>query len=311
MPQVFFLVLEGINLLDLAGPAHVFDAAREFGVPYQVRFCGLGKKPVASHLGLGLAGLEHISQIKPRTGDLVFIPGVHRVDHRREEAGGSVAWLRAAHRRGATLCSVCTGAFVLAWAGLLDGRRSTTHWTRVEALRAAAPKSQVHGEVLFVEDDNVFTSAGVSSGIDLALSILESRHGALLATRVARELVVYLRRPADHAQGSVYLDYRNHLRVGVHRVQDWLATHPERHATLPELARIAALSPRHLSRLFRQATGITIQQYRTRLRLERARRMQSNPEMTCDAIATACGFGDARQLRRIRRQDLLAHQPKH
>ena len=310
MPQVFFLVLEGVHLLDLAGPAHVFEAAREFGVSYQIHFCGLGKKPVASQLGLRLAGLESMAEAKPQAGDLVFIPGVHRIAQRRQQADRPGAWLRAAHHRGATLCSVCTGAFMLAWAGLLDGRRSTTHWSQVEALRAAAPRSQVQGEVLFIEDGNVYTSAGVSSGIDLALAVLESRHGAFLATRVARELVLYLRRPGDHAQGSVHLDYRNHLRVGVHRVQDWLATHPDRRATLPELARIAALSPRHLSRLFRQATGITIQQYRTRLRLERAHHLQSDPEMTRSAIAAACGFEDARQLRRIQRTALLAHQPK-
>ncbi len=311
--RVYFLVLEGVNLLDLAGPAEVFAATREFGIVYDVHFCGLGRREVTSQLGLRLAGLESCARVRPGKGDLVFIPGVHQVERRQDALAAAGDWLRRAQRDGAGLCSVCTGSFVLAWAGLLDGRRSTTHWSRVEQLRLAAPASQVLGDVLFVEDGDVYTSAGVSSGIDLALHILERRHGALLATRVARELVVYLRRTGEHAQSSVYLDYRGHLRAGVHRVQDWLAAHPERRATLAELAVIGGLSPRHLSRLFRQATGITIQRYATLLRLERAQSLRANPELTQGRIAAACGFRDARQLRRLRRaerEDLAGRKEK-
>ena len=299
--QVFFPLLDELNLLDLAGPAHVFQSAESFGFPYRLRFCATGAQ-VTSSLGLHLCKLERLTDAEPQRGDLVFIPGAERTTLDHSATPELINWLNRAHRRGATLCSVCTGAFVLAKAGLLDGRRSTTHWSRIGDLRTAAPKSLVEGDVLFLEDKNIYTSAGVSAGIDLALFILESHHGPLVATRVARELVVYLRRDGRHAQTSVYLDYRNHIRAGVHRVQDWLIRNPERRATLPELAKIAALSPRHLSRVFRTATGVTIGRYATLLRLDRAHSLGANPEMTQSAIAAECGLRDARQLRRIRRQ---------
>jgi transcriptional regulator GlxA family with amidase domain len=152
---------------------------------------------------------------------------------------------------------------------------------------------------LFVEDGTILTSAGIASGVDLALALIERRHGPRLAAAVAREMVVYIRRDGAHGQGSVYLDYRTHLHPGIHRVQDWLTAHPAERATLADLAQIAALSPRHLTRVFRRETGISVHDYATRLRLEMARNLLRDPGLTIEAVAGRCGFESARQLRRV------------
>jgi transcriptional regulator GlxA family with amidase domain len=303
--RVFFVVLDRVNLLELAGPAQVFHAAVNFGARYALRFCAAPEAKVYSSLGLHLDGFDQLAAARPGPSDLIFIPGVERRRLNKLAPCRLVRWLVQAYERGATLCSLCTGAFVLAQAGLLDERRCTTHWSRVNDLRTAAPRSLVESDALFVEDDRIYTSAGVSSGIDLALFILENRNGPLLATKVARELVIYLRRDGAHSQNSIYLDYRNHFRAGVHRVQDWLIQNPSRRGTLPELAKIAGLSPRHLSRVFRAATGVTIGRYKMLLRLARSRTLSFNPELTQSAIASEVGYQDSRQLRRIRRANCL------
>jgi len=209
-----------------------------------------------------------------------------------------VRWLRGAAAARARLCSVCTGAFALGWAGLLDGRQCTTHWKRVGELQREFPRARVVGDRLFVED-GVLTSAGIASGIDMALALIEGHHGPLVTARVAREMVVYLRRPGGDRQTSVYLDFRTHLDSGVHAVQDHLVAHPEGQESLSELAAIGRTSARTLSRSFRAATGITVHAYRTRVRLERARSLLRDPGLTMEAIAGRCGFADARQLRRL------------
>jgi transcriptional regulator GlxA family with amidase domain len=200
---------------------------------------------------------------------------------------------------GAQVCSVCTGSFVLAEAGLLDGRRCTTHWKRLQEFQKKFPRAKVMSDRLFVQDGRIITSAGIASGIDMALDLIEQHHGPRMAAAVAREMVVYLRRDGHQRQESIYLDHRTHLHPGIHAVQDWFIANPSRPARLTELSAIAHMSPRNLTRVFRQATGISIHEYRTRLRLEQVRSLLNNPELTLEAIAERCGFAGARQLRRV------------
>jgi transcriptional regulator GlxA family with amidase domain len=303
-PQVFFIVLDQVDLLDLAGPVEVFNGAREFGALYTLRFYG-EKTGLRCSAGLGLNRFDRLKKAKPSSTDLVFIPGPIGRSLKDLAPPTFISWLNRAYKRGTMICSSSTGVFVLAQAGLLDGRRVTTHWTRVNDLRIAAPRSTIETDALFIEDRNVCTGGGSASSIDLALFILEARHGPLLATKVARELVVHVRRNGHQPQNSIYLDYRDHFRAGVHRVQDWIIQNPFRRATLPELAKIAGLSPRHLSRVFKAATGTTIGRYTTMLRLARARILSSNPELTQSAIAGECGYRNGRQLRRIRRANRI------
>jgi transcriptional regulator GlxA family with amidase domain len=293
--RVVFALFDGCEILDVAGPLQAFHEAAAFGVSYDVGYAA-ATPSVRTAQGLVLAGLAPLpGDVGP--DDRVIVPGYTLADTR--PPAPLVSWVRRAAAAGARVCSVCTGTFILGEAGLLDGRRCTTHWKRVRELQRRFPRALVVGERLFVEDGPIASSAGIAAGIDMALAFLEQDGGPVLASQVAREMVVYLRRDGSHAQESVYVDYQTHLSPGVHLVQQHLVAHPDSAATLGELARIAGMSERHLTRTFRRATGISIHAYRERLRLERARDLMRNPTLTLDAIATRCGYADARQLRRV------------
>ncbi len=295
MRRVIFALAPDVEVLDLAGPVQAFHEANRCGADYRVHVCALTPR-LRTDQGIWLSDLETLPE--PTAEDLVVVPGF-RMASQAEVDPALLTWLRRASEEGAHLASVCTGAFLLGAAGLLEGRQCTTHWTRVDDLQRRFPRARVLTNRLFVDDGRITTSAGIASGIDMALSLVERHHGPRVTAAAARELVVYLRRDGFHHQHSIYLDYRTHLHPGVHRVQDWLIANPAERATLTDLGRLAALSPRHLTRTFREATGISIQDYRTRLRLELARDLLHDPGLTLEAIATRCGFESARQLRRV------------
>lgn len=297
--QILFLLLPNVHLLDLAGAAQAFYEADALGSSYRLRHVGV-RPEVASAQGLGIAGLESLPEVE--ADDVVIVPGTDsgRLDGLAPAV--PVDWLRSAHDAGATVCSVCTGAFALGIAGLLDGRVCTTHWKIVTRLAREFPRARVLEDRLFVKDGAVYTSAGVASGIDLALSMIEDQDGPLVAGRVARELVVYLRRNGSRDQRSVFLEHRTHLHPGVHRVQDRLVAHPGENPSLEELAEVAGMSPRNLTRRFRELTGITLKEFSHRLKVEVARNLLSDPSLTVEAVAARCGFEDARQLRRLWRR---------
>jgi transcriptional regulator GlxA family with amidase domain len=299
---VIFVAFPGCEILDLAGPLQAFAEANALGARYALENRGTAAC-VPTAQGLDLAGLAPLGGVE--AGDLVLVPGFHVGDRAGERRGPPravlplVRFLRVAAAAGARVGSVCTGAFLLGWAGLLDGRPCTTHWKRVAQLRREFPRARVLDDRLWVEDGAVLTSAGIVSGIDLALALIDEDHGPRLAARVARELVVYVRRQAGARQSSVYLDFRTHIDAGVHAVQDHLVAHPESRASLAELAAIGHTSARTLSRSFRAATGISVHAFRTRVRLEHASSLLRDPGLTVEAIASRCGFADARQLRRL------------
>ncbi|QHV96549.1 GlxA family transcriptional regulator [Spirosoma endbachense] len=310
--QVIFVVPPYVHVLDLTGPVQVFYEAVEYGAPYQLRYCSF-QNQITSSAGLAMGPVQHFTEVQTQSGDLIFIPGMDMAYIRSAEFRAEqdfMAWLRKQHRLGVLICSVCTGAFVVAQTGLLDGRKCTTHWKRVDELQTTYPRIVTQHDRLFVNDGGIFTSAGITAGIDLALAILEEQQGPLFASKIARELVVYLRRGPEHSQKSVYLDYRNHMNVAVHQLQDWLIANLKTKATLDELAEVAGMSTRNLTRTFRKETGISIHDYTTLLRLELARTLRHNPGMTMEAIAEKCGFQDARQLRRIWQKDEPKNSPK-
>lgn len=295
--QVVFLILPDIQIMDLAGPLQAFSDANDFGAGYRTRLCSTSpRRP--SVQGLWMSDLEPLPDVS--AGDVVVVPGVRLATLAKTGlAGEERAWLRAAYDRGALIASVCTGAFILAEADMLDGRQCTTHWKRVDELQTRVPRAKVLPNRLFVEDDGIVTSAGIVSGIDLALAIVERQHGPLTAAAVAREMVVYLRRDGAHTQQSVYLDYRTHLHAGVHRAQDWIVAHPAERASLDDLARLAGMSARNLTRVFRRSTGVSVGDFVARVRLELARGLLHDPGLTVEAVAERCGFDSARQLRRL------------
>ena len=294
--QVIFLVLEGVELLDLAGPAQVFSIAARLGAPYSLHFCSnIGGVRAAQ--GLFLGQLEPLPSVSAR--DLIVVAGV-TLDQLNQSLLDAATrdWIINAHALGTRIASICTGAIVLGEAGLLDGRRCTTHWFVIQDLQQRYPLARVVDSVLYVSDRGIVTSAGIASGIDMALSLVEQQHEPHLAAEVARYLVIYLRRNGSQSQQSVYLEYRNHLHPGVHQVQNWLAEHAMESVSLAELAEIAHTSVRSFSRAFKAATGLTPVQYQQRLRLEVAAMLLPS-DLSIEAIAVRCGFNDARHFRRL------------
>jgi transcriptional regulator GlxA family with amidase domain len=296
--RVIVVLLPEVHLLDLAGPVQVFYEANGFGGDYEIVHCAATPK-VRSAQGLMLSELASFPEVGP--GDTVLIPGIDSSTLDRLP-GVPTRWLRQAAAKGARIASICSGAFALARAGLLDGVPCTTHWKVAERLQHEFPAARLVRNRLFVKEANIVTSAGVVSGIDMALSLLLDDHGPAVVAKVAREMVVYLRRTGEREQISPYLDYRTHLHDGIHRVQDFVVTYPEKNPTLGELARIAAMSPRNLTRLFREATGITIKTYCGRVKVQVAQDLLRNPRLTLESVSASCGFKDPRQFRRLWKQ---------
>lgn len=302
-----------MTALDLAGPLQVFQLANdEISPPYQIEVCGLTRSVSAGN-NLRFANLVPYQRIEPGADDILFVCGwtgspTHTLQILQENPP-LFEWIRNAWRAGSTICSICTGAFLLAEAGILDGCPCATHWMDIDDLQRRYPQLEVRKGILFAEAGRVFTSAGIASGIDLAIHLLGLRHGPKVAFAVARRLVVYLRRSGDSEQDSVYLKYRNHLDDLVHRAQDILIEHLDAPPSLNRLAEQAGASPRTLSRRFRQSLGLSVGEYLTELRLERACSMLQEKGSKVEGVAKACGFSGSRQLRNIF-QDRIGRPPR-
>lgn len=299
MLDVYLVVTPGFLMLDFAGAAEAFAFAIREGA--SLRLHPVAATPsIESAVGLHVSGLEPLPEVLP-DGALVVVAGaMGAVKRTRDpEAQATVAWLRRAVTPAQRLACVCSGALLAGQAGLLDGRRCTTHHSLTGTLRALAPRAQVLEDRVFVCDGRVSTSAGVTAGIDLALHLLEESQGPGIAQAIARELVVWLRRTDSDPQLSPWLAFRNHLHPIVHRVQDLISRAPERDWPLPALAREAHTSVRNLTRLFRQHTGTSIVDYQQRIRVAQARQLLENPRNSVEAVAEQVGFGSARSLRRV------------
>ncbi|MFE9098100.1 GlxA family transcriptional regulator [Streptomyces sp. NPDC007264] len=299
MIRVVFVLLPGVHLLDLAGPAQVFGTAAQFGRPYELAYVAEHAQ-VLSAQGLPLVADTEWPSLE--AGDLLVVPGWRGPTLRDGPAIGDdvLLRLRAHHLAGGTVASVCAGAEALGRAGLLDGRRCTTHHDVQEELASRHPRATVVRDVLFTTDDRVVTSAGIASGIDLALHLVSVRYGPGLAARVAREMVVHARRNGHEPQASAMLRYRAHLDDAVHRVQDLIDDRFTEPLPLTTLAAHAGVSARTLTRRFARATqGLTPLRYQQTLRLERAEHLLGHGA-TAEAAAREVGFEDARMLRRLR-----------
>lgn len=302
MNHIVFLLVPGVHLLDLAGPAQVFATAADFGHPCTLSY--VAEQPlVTTAQGLPLVARCDWPELGP--DDLIVVPGWRA----RTLAGGPALGpavlrsLRDHHARGGTVASVCAGAEALGRAGLLDGRRCTTHHDVQDELARRYPGATVVPDVLYTADDRVVTSAGIASGIDLALHLVATRHGPAVAAQVARDMVVYARRNGHEPQASAMLRHRSHLDDTVHRAQDLLDARFDRPLPLSALAAAVGVSERTLTRLFTRATGgLTPLRYQQTLRLERAEHLIGHGA-TVDAAARAVGFDDPRMLRRLRARE--------
>ncbi|MEU9223963.1 GlxA family transcriptional regulator [Streptomyces massasporeus] len=291
---VLAVLFDGLQSLDVTGPLEVFAGADLLSPgAYRIRTASLDGAPVRTTSGLTLVPDESLTGAKDP--DILLIPGgpgTLRPDPRL------VDWVRERGPRAARLVSVCTGAAVLAGAGLLDGRRATTHWAYCDRLAREHPAVEVDPDPVYVRDGHISTSAGVTAGIDLALALVEEDLGRDAALTIARHLVVFLRRPGNQAQFSAQLAAQTAHREPLRDVQRWITDHPDADLSVDTLADRARLSPRHFARAFRAETGMTPGRYVDRVRLEHARRLLEDTADGVEEIARTSGYGTPEAMRR-------------
>ena len=305
-----------VLLLDVAGPLEVLRRANQVqsGVRFEVHYIAPAAQ-VQSSIGLALADVEPLPEVLPAdawivvAGDVEDVmspearPSAARAKADAADERAIVAWLRAAMRPDIHLICICSGALLAARAGLLDGRACTTHHACCAELAQIAPTAKVLDNRLYVEDGPCYTSAGITTGIDLMLHVLGQLTDPSCAAATARYLVVYLRRGGADPQLSPWLEGRNHMHPAIHRVQDAIAADLTRAWQVSALAKIANVSERHLTRLFSEHVGAKISEYVNRLRVARAQELLSQTRLDMEQVAERAGFGSARQLRRAWRRE--------
>jgi transcriptional regulator GlxA family with amidase domain len=303
--RVVFLVFPRFQLLDLTGPLEVFSQAdslfsAEYSAEhhrYRTEVVALTSEPVTASDGLAVVPHRTTAAAAELPIDTLVVVGGGGVRPASADPV-YVDWVRQAAGRARRVTSVCTGAFLLAAAGLLDGRRAVTHWNSCDELSAKYPAVRVEPDPIFIRDDPIWTSAGVTAGVDLALALVEDDHGAAVARRIAKQLVVFVQRSGGQAQFSTQLAAQRPGRDALRETQTWIADHLDDDLSLPALARRAALSERHFSRVFRAETGMTVAAYVEAVRIEAARRLLESTHDGLDRIARTCGFGTVETMHR-------------
>jgi transcriptional regulator GlxA family with amidase domain len=300
--QVRILVYPGVQSLDFAGPLEVFagaqrliDLAGRRERCYEVKLLSVDGEPLQTSSGLTV--IPHASLGAPEAIDTLIVAG----GYGRKQAAADPAlleWITQTSKSARRTASVCTGAFLLAAAGLLDGRRATTHWASAAELAASYPAVDVDPEPIFLRDGPIWTSAGVTAGMDLALALVEEDLDREAALTIARHLVLFLRRPGNQSQFSVTLSAQEPAREPLREVQRHVVEHPAGDLSVEALAEHAHMSPRHFARAFAAETGVTPARYVEQVRLEAARRRLEDTAEPIAAVAEACGFGTAETMRR-------------
>jgi transcriptional regulator GlxA family with amidase domain len=296
---VVLVGFDGMQLLNVVGPAEMLDAATRLlgdGRGYEVRIATPDGAPVRGSAGLRLAADQALAHVRPRAVDTVIAGGGMRID----AAVGDerlTAGLRRVAGGARRTCSVCTGAFLLAGAGLLDGREATTHWAFCAELARRHPRVAVEPDRIFVRDGDTLTSAGATAAMDLTLALIEDDHGADLARAVARWTVVFLQRPGGQSQFSERLALPGGAAEPLRAVLDAVVADPAADHGAAALAARAAVSERHLRRLFADQAATTPARFVERVRVEAAR-SELERGASVEATATACGFGSPETLRR-------------
>ncbi|MBT2301738.1 GlxA family transcriptional regulator [Variovorax paradoxus] len=297
--RVAILAFPRVQLLDVAGPADVFaEAARQLGQPraYQVQVIGTEEGLLKSSSGIRLA-VDATVQAHRGPIDTLLVAGSPDIDR---VAGDAQLhdWLRRQSRTVRRYGSVCSGAFVLAAAGLLDGKRVATHWNSTARLAAAYPEASVEADAIYVKDGKLFTSAGVTAGMDLALAMVEEDHGRELALRVARELVMFLKRPGGQSQFSAHLAAQTAERSSVRQVQEHVLAHLKDDLSVPALAARAGMSERSFARVFRSETGTTPAEFVENARIDAARRLVEESDLPIKRLADQVGYANVDGFRR-------------
>jgi len=302
---IVFLAAPGTQILDVAGPFQIFVRAAELFVhehrhekaPYKVLMASTAKRrSVVTNCGLVLTGAETFRTFSGPV-DTLLVAGGSGVGHAAQQKE-LCAWLRKTALRARRVGSICTGAFLLAAAGLLDGKRTATHWKWAAELARKFEQTIVDPDPIYIRDGNTYTSAGVTAGMDLALALVEEDLGAAMALKVARELVLYLRRPGGQSQFSTALSLQASDRRQIEETRSWALDHLQQDLPVETLAARAGMSPRNFARVFRKDTGTTPARFVEQLRIEAARRRLEESHDKLEKVALDCGFRSIQRLRR-------------
>lgn len=304
--RIVFVAGPGTEILDLVGPLQVFARASDMharqnpATPpiYSVEVVTVNsRRDILTNCGVTLIAHKTFRQVRGKI-DTLLVAGGDAVE-KNEVNPQAVRWLKQIAPRVRRIGSVCTGAMLLAKAGLLDGRRATTHWNWCQTLIKRAPQAEIDPDPIFVRDENVYTSAGVTAGMDLALALVEEDCGSRLALQVARNLVLYLRRPGSQSQFSAALSLQLTDRNPLRELEAWVLDNLNKPLTVPVLAQRVAMSPRNFARVFTEEMKTTPAKFVERLRVEAARRRLEESQNSMEAIASECGFGNVNSMRSV------------
>lgn len=310
--RISFLAVPGVHLMNLAGPLDVFARASAALVrtgkrstpAYDIEVLTTGGDSLTTATSLTLVGTRSWMEASHPIDTLVVVSGATALQ--TPLSVELLDWLRTSAASVRRIASVCAGAFVLAAAGILDGRRATTHWSAAAQLARAYPKISVDADRIFIQDGNVWTSAGVSAGADLALAMLEEDYGQAVALHVAQHMVLSLRRHGGQSQFSPQLAAQAADRQPIRELIAWISDHLDADLSVPALARRAGMSERNFSRVFVRQVGTTPARFVAKLRLEAARTRLEETTDKIEAVAMRAGFGDGETLRRHVRSRLGA-----
>lgn len=299
--NIYIVLLPNVLMLDVVGPAEVFNFANRYSdKKFELHFIS-EQSDIQSSMGLMLRVDPLPEQIKANSW--LLIPGLEgeQIDFSMPEYQGVVQWVNR-HQQFDKVISVCSGTLLLAYCRLLDGKQCTTHFADLKYLQALAPCAQIIQNRLFIQDGRLYTSAGVSAGIDLALYLVEKECGIDCAANIARNMVLFNRRGEQDPALSPWLIHRSHLHQGIHNVQDAMQQDPSRDWRVSQLADIAHCSPRHLARMFKEHTKISCKRYLQILRITLAKQLLNEKSLSVEQVAIKVGFNDVRQFRRIWQQ---------
>lgn len=304
--RIVLVVAPGAEILDLVGPFQVFTTAAALyneryprsAAIYRVEIVACSRQTCfTTNCGLQMQAHQSFRQVRGEI-DTLLVAGGSAVEGDRTSPE-TVQWLRDAAAETRRLGSVCTGALLLARAGLLNGRKATTHWNWCQRLARRYPQIEVEPDPIFIRDGSVYTSAGVTAGMDLALALVEEDHGSRLALEVARQLVLYLRRPGGQSQFSAALSQQLSDRQPLRELQSWVLENLDKSLSVQTLAERVAMSPRNFARIFSKEMRITPGRFVERLRIETARRRLEETGRSLKKIAAECGFGSVGAMRAV------------
>jgi transcriptional regulator GlxA family with amidase domain len=294
---IYIVLLPELLMLDVVGPAEVFAYANRYGKNhFKLHFVG-PETTLKNSLGMSLTVDPLPRTVEPNAWLLVTGMVGNEIKLDTTLMKKVCGWL--AQQQFSKVISVCAGALVLAKAGLLNNKKCTTHFMHCNELSALLTAKQVLENRLFVQDGNVYTSAGVSAGIDLALHLVQQQVGPQISAKIARQMVLFIRRGMQDPSLSPYLEHRNHLQQRIHTIQDKIQQDPAKNWSVDELADLGHCSKRHFARIFKDSTGITSKEYIYKLRLSLAQQLLQHSPLQVEEIAQRCGFEDSRQFRRL------------